>query len=96
MPMQDRQVTILDVIADTDGAAFLVGRKGNSHLFVITITGAATVKIQGRQKSGAWKDLTSTAANAELNVDDYGWWEFRAVSSAMGIPATASVVWSWT
>ena len=95
MPLQERQVTIFDVIADTDGAAFLAGRKGSMHLFVITITGAATVTIQARQKNGDWKELTSVIANAELNVDDYGWWEFRAVSTGMGALATATVVWSW-
>jgi len=96
MPLQERQITILDVITDTDGAAFLVGRKGERTLFIVTITGVATVSVQGRQKNGPWRELASAAADTEVNVDNYGWWEFRAVSSGMAPGATASVVWSWT
>jgi len=95
MPRQVRQRTILDVIADTFGPAYYVGRKRPQHLFIVTITGAASVSIRGRQKDGPWRTLVTTAINAEVNLDDYGWYEFQAITSGMGIGATASVVWSW-
>jgi len=95
MSRQVRQRTILDVIVDTFGPAYYVGRKQPRHLFIIALTGAAVVSIRGRQKEGPWRSLISTAINAEVNVDDYGWYEFQATTSGMGIGATASVVWSW-
>lgn len=95
MVPQTRQQIILDVTTDTDGTTYRVGRKSGQHLFVATITGTATVHIQGRQNGEAWQDLVTTTATAEINVDNYGWYDFRAISTGMGLASTAKVVWSW-
>jgi len=96
MPRQVRQREILNVITDTFGPAYYVGRKQSQHLFIVTITGAAVVAIRGRQKDGPWRNLVSSAISSEINLDDYGWYEFQATTSGMGIGATATVVWSWS
>ena len=93
MARQVRQRTILDVTVNTIGDVYRLSSK-QQHLFVITITGVATVAVQGRQKNGSWREFGSVIANNEINLDDYGWYEIRAVSTGM-VGGTANVVWSW-
>jgi len=95
MPRQVRQRTILDVITDTYGPAYYVGRKRTQHLITITVTGAVVATLRGRQKDGPWKTLVATTINAEINLDDYGWYEIQGMTTGMGLGATATFVWSW-
>lgn len=95
MTRQVRERTILDTMTDTYGPAYYVGRKRTQHLITITLTGAVVATLRGRQKNGAWKTLVATTINAEINLDDYGWYEFQAVTSGMGVGARAVFVWSW-
>ncbi len=94
MPRQVRQRIILDAVAGTIGDTYRVGRKSEQFLFIVTITGVATVTLEGRQKDGPWRTLATTAVDAEVNFSDYGWYEIRAVSSGMAAGA-AQVTWSW-
>ena len=94
MPRQSRQKEILNVVADTVGNNYRVGRR-ERYLFLVTITGAAIVTIQGRQKNGTWVVLATSDISCDVNVDNYGWYEVRAAVTAMGMPATATVIWSW-
>lgn len=85
--------TILDVSENTTGDACSATRF--SHLlFVVTLTGTVTCAIQARQTDGNWKALDSFTSSGELNVENFGWHEIRAVTSGMS-SATAKVVLSW-
>ena len=94
MPRQNREKTILNVIADTIGEPYYIGRR-SQLLFTITTTLVGTCKIQARQKNEDWKDIASTAVSAEVNMDNYGWHEIRAITTGMGLGASVKVVWSW-
>ncbi len=85
--------TLLSVTEDTEGAAFSVSRYA-SLLIVVTIGGQATCRVEGRQQGGEWKELESFSQSGELNLENYGWHQIRAVAEDMA-SGSAIVEMSW-
>ncbi len=85
--------TILQCTQDTEGAAQPAALY-ERMLFAVAITGSASCAIQARQAGADWIDIETLSESGEVNLENYGWYEVRAVASDL-TDASVNVAMSW-
>ncbi len=85
--------TLLETTVDATGDAVGVAHL-DRLLVVATLSGTATCQVQGRLVDGSWRALATFTVSGELNLDNFGWHELRAVASDLDGGSVAALL-SW-